>query len=277
MRRSLGFFLVSVPVWGLTLGCSDSTTLEGDSGGIVDAFTPPSDAFVGADAGTDAASLVDTGVVLPDGGHDAGPPHDAGTVLPPLDGGNPFGDSGALGDPAWVPLTVLTDGTHCTPLVPCGGDITGTWDVGGGCFEVPLGDVMRCPGAHATGSGRSRGRVTFDGTIAHRVAQSEVDVIVTIPSLCANFAGGCTAIETMIRASTPDAACATETDTSCLCQVRVTNVIDDTDGYTTMSNEIIGAGSGKHWAYCVAGDSLEYQDVSSTGTREPGIIDLTRR
>ena len=60
-------------------------------------------------------------------------------------------------------------------------------------------------------------------------------------------------------------------------QVRVTNVIDDTDAYTTSGNEIIGSVSGKHWAYCVTGDALSYQDTSSTGSREPGIIDLTRR
>lgn len=280
MTRSLGFLVVSALVG---VGCSSSTTLDVDADSLVidigpqpDAFTPPVDAFVPP---LDAFTTTDTGLMRDAGPRDAGSdaPSDAGTVLPPIDGGNPFGDAGALGDPPWVPLTVLTDGSHCAALTPCGGDITGTWDVGGGCFEVPLGAIMRCPGARASGSGMSRGRVTFDGTIAHRVAQSEVDVQVTIPAVCAGFVGGCAAIETQIQMSTPDAACTTEADSSCLCQVRVTNVIDDTDAYTTSGNEIIGTGSGKHWAYCVTGDALSYQDTSSTGSREPGIIDLARR
>lgn len=276
MRRSLGFFLVL----GLAgaAGCSSSTTLE-----LVDAASAPDvGTGLGVDGGVDANTMVEVDAfVAPDMGPiartDAGP-HDAGSVLPPLDATSPFGDAGPLGDPAWVPLTVLTDGSTCTPLAPCGGDITGTWDVGGGCFEVPLGmALMRCPGATSSGSGRSRGRVSFDGTIAHRVAQSEIDVQVTIPAICASFVGGCAAIETQMRMQVPDAACVTQTDMSCLCQARVTNVIDDTDGYTTSGNEIIGTASGKHWAYCVSGDALTYQDVSSTGMHEPGIIDLTRR
>lgn len=275
MRRWLGFSVLC----GLAgAGCSSSTTLEVDSGGGDPDTGPAIDAFVRIDAFVPTDAFVplptDTG---PRDAARADAPHDAGTVLPPTDASSPFGDSGTLGDPVWVPLNVLTDGTRCTPLTPCGGDITGTWDVGGGCFEVPLGDVMRCPGATTSGSGRSRGRVTFDGILAHRVAQSEVDVQITIPSICASFAGGCSAIESMIRMQTPDAACATETDMSCLCQVRVTTVINDTDEYTTSGNEIIGSSSGKHWAYCVAGNSLTYQDVSSTGMREPGIIDLSRR
>jgi len=136
---------------------------------------------------------------------------------------------------------------------------------------------MRCPGAMVSGSGMSRGRVTFGGTIAHRQAQSEVDVQATIPRVCASAVGGCAMIEAQIRTQAPDSACTTEPDMSCLCQVRVTTVIDDTDGYTTMSNEIIGTSSGKHWAYCVTGSSLAYQDVSTTGTREPGVVDLTMR
>jgi len=273
--RFLSFSILAVLV--AIAGCSSSTTLDVDSGSGTDAFSSGDTGSMLPDTGgSDAfAPGTDTGMVSLDAGTDA--PHDAGTTLPPEDGGDPFGDAGALGDPAWVPLTVLTDGSHCAPLVPCGGDVTGTWDVSGGCFEVPLGDVMRCPGATATGSGRSRGRVTFNGTIAHRVAQSEVDVQVTIPRVCAMFAGGCTAIQTMIRMQTPDAACATETDMSCLCQVRVMNVIDDTDGYTTSGDEIIGTTSGKHWAYCVSGGMLEYQDTSPMGMREPGIIDLVHR
>jgi hypothetical protein len=262
-------------------GCSSSTTLDTDAFVVPDAGNLPL-----TDGGTDAATITMVDAFVPppdtgpgvDGGRDAGPdaPNDVGAVLPPIDGGNPFGDAGALGDPAWVPLTVLVDGSMCEPLDPCGGDITGTWDVSGGCFAADLSAIRMCPGAHASGSGMARGRVTFDGAVAHRVAQSEVDILVTVPALCAGFVGGCSGIETRIRMATPDAACTTETDGSCRCQARQTNVIDDTDAYTTSMNEIIGTSSGRHWAYCVSGTGLSYEDTTpGSGPREPGIVDLT--
>lgn len=274
------------------LGCSSSTTLDVDSGGGggVDTGSGTGDTGIGFDAGTDAGEAPDAFVgvdafVPPDSGgrtdagpRDAGPdsPNDVGTVLPPTDAGNPFGDSGALGDPAWVPLTVLVDGTACPAFTPCGGDVVGTWDVGGGCFSTDLSAIMMCPGARASGSGMGRGRVTFDGTTAHRVAQSEVDILVTVPALCAGFVGGCAGIESRIQMSVADSACTTQTDGSCLCQARQTTTIDDVDAYSIVGDEIVGTVSGKHWAYCVAGDSLDYQDTSPSGPREPGTVHLTR-
>ncbi len=283
MRKTTAIWLGAMMA-GWTLGCGSSTTLDPADAGTEDASRPvdggtPEDAG-GADdaaAGEDAASTSDAGTPVDAG---AGPrdaaARDVGTVLPPADGGNPFGDAGALGDPAWVPMTVLTDGTHCPPLEACGGDVTGTWDVSGGCFEVDLSAIDRCPTAVASATGQARGRVTFDGAIARRVAQSEVNVQVYVPALCARFVpGGCPAIQTQIQMATPDAACVTQTDTSCLCQARQLNVIDDTDAYTTSSTQIIG--SVKRWDYCIAGDSLRYEDASPSGPREPGIIELTRR
>lgn len=283
MRRSFGFLLLS----GLAgLGCSSSTTLPEDAAPQLDTGSPAmdagSDASVAPDAfasdafaAPDAFVAPDMGLSPADGGPDA--PLDVGTVLPPIDAGSPFGDSGALGDPSWAPLTVLVDGTPCPTFTPCGGDVVGTWDVSGGCFAVDLSAVMMCPGARASGSGMGRGRVTFDGVLAHRVAQSQVDVLVTVPALCASFVGGCTGIESRIRMATPDAACTTQTDGSCLCQARQTNTIDDTDGYSIVGDEIVGTVSGKHWAYCVSGTGLSYQDTSPSGPREPGTVDLTRR
>lgn len=264
-------------------GCGSSTTIAPVDAGAGEDALAPVDAAAAPDGGaledaapeTDAASPP-TDAARPDTGpRDASAP-DVGSVLPPVDGGNPFGDAGALGDPAWVPLTVLTDGSTCPPLVACGGDVTGTWDVSGGCFAVDLSAIDRCPTASASATGQARGRVTFDGTTARRVAQSEVDVQIFVPALCARFVpGGCAAIETQIQAATPDAACTTQTDMSCLCQARQLNVIDDTDRYTTTATQIVG--TAKRWDYCIAGDALRYEDATPSGPREPGIIDLTRR
>lgn len=282
MQKTTGIWVgAAMAVWA---GCGTSTTIEPAADARTDAFatvdaaaTPDTGNEIDAASGDDAATSPDTGAGSDAGGaRDAASTRDVGTVLPPVDGGNPFGDAGALGDPAWVPLTVLTDGSHCAPLDACGGDVTGTWDVAGGCFEVNLSAIDRCPTAVASASGQARGRVTFDGAIARRVAQSEVDVQVYVPAICARFVpGGCAAIQTQIQMATPDAACVTQTDMSCLCQARQLTVIDDTDAYTTTPTQIVG--SVKRWDYCIAGDALRYEDATPSGPREPGIIALMRR
>lgn len=267
MNRTL---LASLLALSLPLaGCPESMSSE-DTG--VDA--PGS-----IDAGVDAPPPeIDTGVDAPvmmaDSGTDAGMGRD-GSLLPPFDAPSPFGDTGSLGDPMWVPLDVRTDGTMCPALTACGGDEVGTWDVTGGCFEVPGADMLdACPGATFEAVGQARGRVTFTGLFATRVAESEVTASVFVPTLCASFLGGCSAVEDAIQGQIPDSACVTVSD-GCECEGRITYVIDDMDGYTTMDGQIISATGGRRWDYCIEDGALRYQDVTEGGgDREPGIIEL---
>lgn len=254
-------------------GDDESPTLALDAGpsGIDAGTTPEVDA--GSEPEVDAGPApMDAGAPL-----DAGARSD-GSILPPSDAGGDelFGDAGALGPPAWVPIDVLTEGT-CDALEACGGDEVGTWDVSGGCVEVPVPeDLMRCPGAAFTrAEGRARGRVTFTGTTAVRLGQSEVEVEVFLPSLCASFIGGCAALETMIRMATPDSACVTEGTGDCRCVVRQASTIDESGAYTIEGDSIVAPP--KRWDYCVEGSTLTYEDVSETGEREPGTLELTRR
>jgi len=125
--------------------------------------------------------------------------------------------------------------------------------------------------------GRGRGCVDFGaGGIAHRVAESQVDIDLFVPALCASLVS-CATIESRIRARGLDASCPADATGNCNCTAHYNTSIDDTDGYTTASNEIIGTVSGKHWEYCVAGTQLNYRDTSPSGAREPGIIELTKR
>jgi hypothetical protein len=247
-------------------------SIEGvDAASLVDARVTP-DAF----SSTDAPRTLDGD--LPS---DAPSGSDSGTILPTYDGGDPFDDDdGGLGDPAWVALDVITDGSACPALDACGGDVEGTWDVTGGCFELPIEDeISRCPGAAVTRrEGRARGRVTFDGAFARRVAQSEVVVELVVPSLCAGFVGGCDAIADLVRMASADSECVTETSGDCRCAARQVYAIDDADGYTLASNQIVSATLGRRWDYCIDGTSLRYEDVTpGSTTREPGIIELGRR
>lgn len=259
-------------------GCGGPSGGSEDAGGGTDAFVLREDAAspvdaAEVDAGVDAGGPRDAGM------RDAAPPSDAGPILPDRDAGDPFGDAGPDGPPEWASLDVLTDGSECDPLVACGGDEVGTWDVSGGCIAVPVpAELMMCPGATLTATGMARGRVTFTGSTAVRTAQSEVIVSVFIPGLCAAFAGGCPAIETMLQTNFPDSACRENDTSDCLCEIRQSNVIDDADGYTIEGNQIVSATLGKRWDYCVEADgTLRYQDVSTTDPVEPGIIELTSR
>lgn len=252
-------------------GCPTSMSADPDVG---------LDAEGGLDSGTDASEAVDTGIdapSTPDAGSDAGAVMGMdGSILPPYDASDPFGDTGTAGPPAWVEIDVLTDGSTCPALTACGGDEVGTWDVTGGCIELPVGmELDRCPGATLSAVGRARGRVTFTGTVADRVAQSEITASVFVPTLCASFIGGCDAIEGLIAMQIPDVACVTA-PAGCNCEGRVVNTIDDADGYVIEGNEIVSATLMKRWEYCVDGDAMRYRDVSGSGTLEPGIIDLGR-
>ena len=187
------------------------------------------------------------------------------------------GDAGALGLPEWAPLDVLEPGS-CDELAPCGGEVHGSWDVAGGCFEIAIEEQLsRCPGAEVTRrEGQARGRVVFDDTYAHRVAQARVEVDIFFPAICARYYS-CDMLEAAMAASASEAACDTEATGDCRCTTRYITEIDDRDLYTTESNEIVSTTSGKRWAYCIAGDALRYEDTSPAGPREPGIVTLTRR
>ncbi|MBX3271473.1 MAG: hypothetical protein KF729_14495 [Sandaracinaceae bacterium] len=248
------------------MGCGGETT-------DVDAGTAR-DAGDGMDAGAEDAGF-DASV---DAGFDASASDAGSDAAMPDAGPEPEWPEPGLGSPAWATLTVGEPGT-CTPLVACGGDVVGTWDVSGGCFEVALEErVSMCPGAMVSRrEGRGRGRVVFgaDGA-ARRVAEAIVEVEIFVPALCAAFVS-CAMIESMIRPAVTEASCPVDAMGNCNCMARQRTLIDDTDLYTTEGDEIVSTTSGKRWEYCVEADGLRYQDTSPTGTREPGIVELTRR
>jgi hypothetical protein len=189
----------------------------------------------------------------------------------------PAPDVAVIGEPPWVPLDVRT--TACPPLVACGGAVSGTWDVAGGCFDLPVpADLMRCPGARVTStSGRARGRVTFGPVIASRAAEWEVQAEVLIPSYCAAAVGGCAVLQGLARGSFPGAVCTEGPGRDCRCNVRQTGGLRDGDAYTTVNNQIVSASLNRRWDYCVTGARMRYRDVSAAAPREPGTIELLRR
>jgi hypothetical protein len=279
-RRIVAFVALSLGL--VAAGCGDSTPAAPDGGtrpdggtGTVDSGTAGTDSGTRSDGGTgvDAGGDVDGGSVGSDGGI-----RSDGSVGPGRDAGDPFGDAGPGGAPEWVDIEVLLDGTTCDDLVPCGGDVEGTWDVTGGCvdFELPS-ELEFCTGYTIEATiARARGRATFDGTTATRIAQSEVEVELFIPmGLCTgDLIGGCPGIEMRIMDAGLDGTCVSEGAGDCRCTAYTLYTIDDSATYTTSGNQIMSGG--KTWDYCVTDGSMRYEDVTGGDDDEPGIIELGR-
>lgn len=230
------------------------------------------------DAGVDASARAEGGSLDADTADDAGPMLDAATADASAGDAAPSWPDAGLPPPPWVELTVGPAG-GCVPFVACGGDVVGTWDTHGGCFEIDLEPTLEaCPGAAVTRrSGRGRGRVVFgaDG-FGHRVAEAVVEVEVFFPALCAAVFS-CEMLEAAMARAVTEASCAPDGDGNCDCLARELVRIDQRDAYRTESNEIVSISSGKRWEYCVEGDRLDYRDTSPSGPREPGSVELIRR
>ncbi len=187
-------------------------------------------------------------------------------------------DAGGITPPDWVPLTVGAAGS-CRAFTACGGNVIGAWDVHGGCFEIDIESaVASCPGARVTmRTGRGRGRVVFgaDG-FAHRVADSEVDVSMVVPEICARFFS-CAMLQGVLSRTFTQGACTTAANGDCNCTARQVTHIDHSDAYRVEANEIVSVSSGKRWEFCIQSNLLSYRDTSPTGPREPGTVELQRR
>ena len=272
--------------------CSPKAVVATDDAGSGNDVVTPVDVGAPVDAGSvvdvvavaDAGAPMDVAAPPPDLGTtpaDVPSATDAGSILPPWDSGPAPVDPGTLGTPAWAALTLRVGG-GCTAAATCGGDVVGTWDVAGGCFDLPVpAELMRCPGAAVTGAtGRARGRVAFTATTATRWSQWETEAEVSIPALCAAVAGGCGAVQALVRMAIPDSACVTAAGGACQCAVRQTGSLNDVDTYTVAAGQIVSTHSAKRWNYCItpgAATHLVYDDASTSGVREPGVIDLLRR
>ncbi|NOY93064.1 MAG: hypothetical protein GXP55_17915 [Deltaproteobacteria bacterium] len=269
----------------VTLGCGgDGGAGSADAGDASALDSAVLDAGASDAAGSDAAADADVSDAATTDGStaDAASPDAATSDASVMDASSDAAVSWPEGcgspAPAWADLTVGEPGT-CPAFSACGGDIVGAWDVSGGCFEFAVESTLSsCPGASVTRrTGRGRGCVAFgaDG-VARRVAESEVEIDVFVPAVCASFVS-CSTIESQIRARGLDANCPADAAGNCECVVRSATRIDDTDTYSTTATEIVGGTSGKRWEYCVTGSQLNYRDTSPSGSREPGVVELTRR
>jgi len=163
--------------------------------------------------------------------------------------------------------------TTCPALTPCGGDVTGTWNLSAGCLADPLATAESlCPTlvVHSQ-TATASGSVTFLGGLVTRnyVAHYEMDI--TVPTLC--LVGlTCAQAQTDYQAYIPNTTCTAVTG-GCECTGSIDTTAAEASGYTTANDEILTA-SGDTYAYCVTGSTMQYHHVSGP-TTEVGTYTLT--
>jgi hypothetical protein len=208
----------------------------------------------------------------PSGNGDAGATSD-GSPQQSGDSGQSQGDS-SLGDPPAVSISIQSS---CPAVTACGGDPTGTWDYSSGCGEVNLDQVKQaCSGASVSNvTGTVAGRVILEAGNVSRVYDLEYQATISVPMVCAQPAGGCPGVETLIAPGFDTASCASNGSGGCNCDVSGHDQGAGATTYTVQGNQIVTA-DGNSYDFCVQGGTMDYRHVSGSSP-EAGSFKLTKR
>jgi len=184
---------------------------------------------------------------------------------------NPGNDSGTTSGPAAANVSLADS---CPSFTPCGGSVEGTWDYTGGCAEVDLSQLKQaCSGITVSDTSATvTARVVFAAGEVNRTYTATGKAKLNVPAVCAQPAGGCTALQAAIGA---DATCSDDGSGGCNCNITSTASDDKTDTYTVQGNTVV-TGDGNSYDFCVNGDGMTYQH-SSGDSAEHGSFTLTKR
>jgi hypothetical protein len=199
-----------------------------------------------------------SGAAIGDGGSEAGDASDSAAV-------------DASPDASTISITLGS----CPDPTPCGGDVTGTWDLTAGCIDDPLATAKSvCPALVVnTQVATASGSVTFANGIVARNYVTHYGMDITIPTSCLQGAS-CAQAQTLYQAYIPNTTCSTVT-AGCECTGSVDTTGIQGSTYTTANDEIVTAG-GDHYAYCVTGTSMQYRHTSGP-TPDLGSYVLTQQ
>ena len=162
----------------------------------------------------------------------------------------------------------------CPSFTPCGGDVEGTWDYTGGCAELDLSQLKQaCSGITVSDTSATvTARVVFAAGQVNRTYTATGKAKLNVPAVCAQPAGGCTALQSAIGA---DATCSDDGGGGCNCNITSTASDDKTDSYTVQGDTVV-TGDGNSYDFCVNGGSMTYRH-SSGDSAEQGSFQLTKR
>ena len=179
-------------------------------------------------------------------------------------GGQGFGVGGAM---------------MCGQVAPCGGDLTGTWNITAACVTaVGTKDLeSACPGLGVDVTAVSiSGTETFNSDMTYTSMQTDKETISeNVPGSCLN-GRSCSTVESSLQQSGASASCTGSA--SCSCTVQKTSVDSESGTYTVSGNTVTAVsstGMTTTSSYCVMGSILHLIVTStmSMGTMGQAAID----
>jgi hypothetical protein len=167
---------------------------------------------------------------------------------------------GGDGRPSGLPPPgIMPAPATCGTVLPCGGDVTGTWKVLGGCLGPSYGETPPCPGGNIKLLTLDySGTVTFNPDLTYTsndlaVTRAEID---TLPTSCLPTKT-CADQDKELKMSVGPSqflsyASCTGTST-CSCTIAQTNAtLSPASGtYSLGVDQIVFPGSSGGWPYCV--------------------------
>jgi hypothetical protein len=181
-------------------------------------------------------------------------------------------------------------GGSCSDLVPCGGDVVGTWAVTTSCLKL-AGEVdmsafgLGCTSAPVTGSLQVTGTwaANSDGTYSDNTTTSGEEVI-TLPASCLNMSGiaiPCSLLGTVLTAlGYSSVSCTSAADGGCTCPSTVQQTgglgmlssYPLTSGTYETSGNLLTLDGGPQYSYCVSGNQMAMTPQTTNPTTTGSVV-----
>lgn len=166
---------------------------------------------------------------------------------------------------------------QCTAFRSCGGDVDGTWKVGGSCIEGNLKAAatlnpdlpVACQGMYRSVSAAMTGTVSFDAGRAAIDTVLEITADIGADAECASALGLASLQEcenlgsALNTAMLHDRADCYLEDTRCNCQATTVITTKEDRDYSIAGSKINYSGGQEYLDYCVSGDGLQARQFRS--------------
>ena len=145
------------------------------------------------------------------------------------------------------------------PFTPCGGDVTGTWNVVAVC-ALDVTDLGCDDASWEVTADRSSGTITFDNKGTYDQAYNlDLDFLLTLPTSCL-FGQGC---DTLLQFAGDVLDACTEVSDNCECTGTLQDTLNDA-GTWMMDGDVLVTDGVDRTAICIQGNDGESMDEDGT-------------
>jgi hypothetical protein len=208
--------------------------------------------------------------------------------------GGTFGTGGSPSSGGIVGTGGSSSGTGreatCSDVIPCGGDIVGTWTVTSSCLKV-TGPVdlsmigIGCRSAAVTGSLQVTGAwiANSNGTYSDKTTTSGNEQL-SLPASCLQVSGATTTCDrlggVLLSLGYATLSCTSTASIGCTCPstVKQTGGLGllsgepQTNGIYTTSGNVVTIGSDAKYSYCVSGNTMTWTPQSTSPTTTGTVV-----